>query len=489
MTLRYKFVLPINLILVLVLAASLAWEWRRQEATGMSLLRSRLGEEARFIQAASLSFGVTPRLAEFLRGFCHAIDASSSPEHQVALLDDTGKVLASAAEHARRPMDPTRLGGLGEGFWMLQDGGESFLVRVLGDSGRSVVVAESTRAVKGQVWANLTNQAGWYLGSAVLLLGAVNLVMRRAVLRPIRRLYRVARQLEQGQLGVQVDRPGSDELGALSDQFNAMSRALAEQAEDSKRELEAAHRVQSHLLPPPHFHLGCVEFAGRCIQKGPVGGDVLDVRLLAGDRVALLVADLSGHDIAAALYTAMFRAIVWREAEQAKTPGEVLARLNERLCQDLPGGHFATAFFGWFDPDTNRLHYANAGHPSAFLNPPTGCLRELESTGPLLGILPDLSDFDASVEVAPGSRLLVMTDGLTETRAPGGELLGADELAKLLVAGGTWEPKRLIEDFLARATAFRQGEPQQDDITVVLACYESPDVSDNTPNRESGGEQ
>jgi len=77
MTLRYKFVLPINLILVLVLAASLAWEWRRQEAAGMSLLRSRLGEEARFIQAASHSFGVTPRLAEFLRGFCHAIDASS----------------------------------------------------------------------------------------------------------------------------------------------------------------------------------------------------------------------------------------------------------------------------------------------------------------------------------------------------------------------------------------------------------------------------
>jgi hypothetical protein len=113
MTLRYKFVVPINLILLLILAASLAWEWRRQEATGLALLRARLGEEARFVQAASRSFGDTPSFADFLRRFCHAIDASSSPEHQVALLDETGQVLASAAEHARRPMDPSQLAALG----------------------------------------------------------------------------------------------------------------------------------------------------------------------------------------------------------------------------------------------------------------------------------------------------------------------------------------------------------------------------------------
>jgi phosphoserine phosphatase RsbU/P len=472
MTLHYKFVVPINLILVLILAASLAWEWRRQQDAWLSLLRSRLGEEARFVQAASRSFGDPPRLAEYLQAFCHAVDASSSPEHQIALLDGTGNVLASAAEHARRPMDPTRLGALGEGFWMRQNGGESFLVRVSKDAEQSVVVAESTRMMNAQVWANLKNQAGWYLGSAVLLLGAVNVVMRRAVIRPIRRLSRAAHQLEQGQLGVQVNGSGSDELGALSDRFDAMSLALAEQAENDKRELAAAHRVQSHLLPPPRFRVGCLEVASRCIQRGPVGGDVLDVRLLTGDRVAILVADLSGHDIAAALYTAMLRAIVWQEAAQAKTPGEALVRLNERLHEDLPEGHFATAFFGWFNPHTNRLHYANAGHPSAFLKPPTGHAQELESTGPLLGVLPDLSDFDASVEVAPGSRLLVMTDGLTENRAPGGKLFGADELVNLLVAAGATEPSRIVEEMLARAAEFRQGEPQQDDVTVLLARYD-----------------
>jgi serine phosphatase RsbU (regulator of sigma subunit) len=474
MTLRYKFVLPINLILLLVLAISLGWEWRRQQAMGLALLRARLGEEARFVQAAGRSFGVTPSFGDFLRRFCHAIDGSSSPEHQVALLDETTQVLASAAEHARRPMDPAQLAALGEGAWMREDGGESLLVRVSKDSGRSVVVAESTRAMNAQVWANLKSQAGWYVGAAVLLLGAVNLVMGRAVLRPVRRLDRAAHQLEAGQLGVQVEGSGNDELGSLTEQFNVMSRALAEQAQNSKRELEAAHRVQSHLLPPPHFHLGCLEVAGQCLQKGAVGGDVLDVRLLAGDRVAILVADMSGHDIAAALHTAMLRAIVWREAEHAKTPGEVLARLNAVLCRDLPEGHFATAFFGWFDPHANRLRFANAGHPSAFLKPPTGHPRELESTGPLLGIVPDLSDsdFDASVEAAPGSWLLLMTDGLTETRDPGGKFLGVDEPVRLVVGDGASEPSRTIQEILARAVEFRKGEPQQDDVTVLLARYD-----------------
>jgi sigma-B regulation protein RsbU (phosphoserine phosphatase) len=180
----------------------------------------------------------------------------------------------------------------------------------------------------------------------------------------------------------------------------------------------------------------------------------------------------------------MLRAIVWREAEQAKTPGEVLARLNEQLCRDLPGGRFATAFFGWFDPHANRLHYANAGHPSALLQTPAECLVELASTGPILGLMPELSDFDASAELKPGSRLLVITDGLTETRAPGGDLFGTVQLINLLVGDGTSEPNRLVEEILARGAAFRQGEPQQDDLTVLLACYKSPDLSGDAHTRE-----
>ena len=471
MTLRYKFVLPVNVILVLVLGASLVWEWRRQESTGLALLRARLDEEARFVQAAYRSFGVTPRFAGFLRAFCHASDAAASPEHQVALVDAEGDVVASAAMHARRPLDPSRLAGLGEGFWSRREGDESYLIRVSTDAGRRVVVAESTRAVRSRLWTNLGNQAGWYLGSGVLLLGVVNVVMRRAVLRPIRRLSRAVRELEQGRLGVQVDASNGDELGALGRRFNAMSRALAELVEADRRELETARRVQAHLVPPPELRLGCLEVAGRCLPAGPVGGDVYDVQLLSGGRIAVLVADLSGHNVAAALHTAMVRAIVWREAEQATSPGEVLDRLNDRLCRDLPEEHFATAFFGWFDPSSGHLHYANAGHPPAYLQPPGGPSRELEPTGPLLGILPEASYGSTAVEVGPGCRLFVYTDGLTETEDGSGVLWGTDELLALLGPDEPATPSDVVEQILDRAAGFRRQRSQQDDLTVVLAEY------------------
>ena len=467
MTLGYKFVLPVNLVLVLVLAALLGWEWRRQEASGLALLQTRLDEEARFVLAAHQSLGASPRFESFLRAFCHASDIAASPEHQVALLDREGEVLASAAEHARRPMDPAGLAAAGDGFHPRRVGGESFLVRVLDDGGERVVVAESTRAVRERVRTNLKRLAAWHFGGAVLLLGAINFVMRRAVLRPIRSIGRAVRELERGRLGVEVASPTNDELGALARRFNTMSRALADQAEANRREMEAARNVQSGLLPPEIVQLGGLEIAGRCVQAGPVGGDVYDVRLLADGRVGLLVADLSGHNVAAALHTAMVRAIVWREAEQASSPGEVLSRLNNQLHRNLPEEQFATVFFGWFDPDTGRLRYANAGHPPALATSPSRGRRELGPTMPLLGVLPDLPGASDALETEPGLRLLVFSDGLSEIADPAGNLWGDGEFPALLNA--IEDPERLVSHVLERAEAFRGGAPQQDDVTIVLA--------------------
>jgi sigma-B regulation protein RsbU (phosphoserine phosphatase) len=335
-----------------------------------------------------------------------------------------------------------------------------------------VVVAESTDAVRQRVRATLWSHALWYLGLGGMLLVAVNVVMRRAVLRPIRRLGRAVSQMERGRLGVQVDLPDGDELGSLARRFNAMSRALAEHAEADRRQMETARRVQAHQLPPPHVKLGCLEVAGRCLPAGPVGGDLFDIQPLAGGRIGVLVADLSGHDVAAALHTALVRSIVWREAERSSSPGEVLARLNAELLRDLPEEHFATAFFGWFDPLLGRFDYANAGHPPARLRAPEGRMLELGPTSPLLGILPDISEVGVSVAVEPGARLLVFTDGLTELMDPGGAQWGDAEAIGLLEAAIVEPPLQLLEYVLDRATGFRRGGPQGDDLTIVVAHYD-----------------
>jgi serine phosphatase RsbU (regulator of sigma subunit) len=473
-TLRYKFVLPINLILLFILGTSLAWEWWRLERLELSLLRTRLDEEARFVHAAAGALGLSAKPGDFLQDFCDATDPTASPEHQVTVVGPGGEVVASAAAHVHQPIDPAGLASLPVGSWSRRRGDESYLIRVSDEKGRRVIVAESTRMLRQRVRSALLSHAAWILGLGVLLFLAVNTVMRRAVLRPIRVLHRAALQLEQGQLGIQVDWRGNDELGALSDGFNAMSRTLAEQVENTKRELASAHRVQSHSLPPTRFELGSVIIGGRCIQRGPVGGDVYDARPLPGNQVAILVADLSGHDVSAALNTAMLRAIVWREAEQASSPGEVLARLNEQLCRDLPAEHFASAVFLWFDPSARKLLYASAGHPTSYFQSLVSPLQELESSGPVLGLIPGAGYPTLQLEVNSGSRLCVYTDGVTEGRNPEGRFWGTRELVALLELGAQEDPSRVVDRILESLARFRGQRSQEDDVTVVVASFSPP---------------
>jgi sigma-B regulation protein RsbU (phosphoserine phosphatase) len=470
--LRYKFVLPINAILLSVLAASLAWEWRRLERAELAVLRARLDEEARFIRAAYRTFGVSDRFATFLNGFCHAVNAEVSPDHQVAVLNRDGVVVAAAAEHAPRPLDLAPLAALGDGFWGRRVAGEPHLIRVADQGDRLVVVAESLRALRARVGAALWSHAGWYVGSGLLLMAAVNLIIRRTVLRPTEQLSRAARLLEEGRLGTQVQIATEDELGRLGRRFNAMSQALADEAESNRRELEAARQVQSQLLPPRALRLGCLDVAGVCIPRGPVGGDVYDVRLLPGDRVGVLVADVSGHNVAAALHTALVRAVVWREAEQADSPGEVLARVNGQLCRDLAGEQFASAFFGWFDPRSGCFRCANSGHPSAYLRSPSGEVHELANSGPVLAIVPGAEFESVTLPVEPNALLLAFTDGVVETRDPQGALLGTDELVAGLRTDGRSAPSRSLDRILDRIAAFRDGRPQEDDVTIMIVRYD-----------------
>ncbi len=477
MSLRFKFVLPINLIIVAVLGASLAWEWRRSRDEELGERRMRLDEEVRFIGAAYREFGPSPRFGAFLEEFCRAADPVASPGQQVAVLEGGTVVAAAAGPRVRQRLDPTRLASLEPGFWTRSGKGGPFLVRVTDDGGRQVIMAESIRPVHGLVMVNIWDRLGWGLGLGALLLVSVNTVMSRTVLRPIGRLAGAVRQLERGQHGVQVDMVNGDELGTLGRRFNAMSMVIAEYVEANQRELETARRVQSHLLPPHRFRIGCLEVAGRCLPMGPVGGDVFDVQPLMGDRIGIFVADLSGHNVAAALHTAMVRAIAWREAEGARTPGEVLARLNDRLCRDLPEEQFATAFFGWFEGGSGRFRYANAGHPAAFLVSRDGSMSELSTTAPLLGILPEFPEESATVELEPGARLLVYTDGITEASDPHGALWGTDELVELIRAAGPATDSELVGGILERLAAFRGGQSQQDDVTIVLARYEPGSAS------------
>jgi serine phosphatase RsbU (regulator of sigma subunit) len=135
----------------------------------------------------------------------------------------------------------------------------------------------------------------------------------------------------------------------------------------------------------------------------------------------------------------------------------------------LPEEHLASAVLAWFDPAAGRLYYANAGHPTSFLSSPDSPRTDLESGGPVLGLIPGAEHPYVVLDVVPGSRLLVCTDGVTEARDQEGRLWGADELVAILESSRLDDLSRVAERIVERLEQRRGARAQEDDVTFALA--------------------
>ncbi len=468
MRLSRKIIVPIHLILSLVLGASLYWEWRKLVGMEHAVLAARLEGEARMLRSVDLALqsstdgSPSDTFALFVQAQLHP----AHPSHRLFLVDRPGwlRDIASGERLQVAGIPPD-----GES-WALELGTGSYLARSFRCQSGRLVLAASTDAIDGNVRSALIELAGWYLVLGLALMISVDAVLRKVVLRPLEKLSTAVKGLGLGQYGIGVDAEGGDELALLGRDFNTMSTTLAERVEADRVQMEIASRVQGASTPPPRLEIGRIEVAGRCIQAGPVGGDVFDVLELPDGTTGLLVADISGHNIAAALHTALVRAAVRTLAVREDQPGEILATLNRVLYQDLPEEHFASAFYALFDPQSGKLCYSNAGHPPALLLDARGNLVELDPRGPLLGIFSEFEYESIEVSVFPGTRLLVFSDGLIEDQGADGRILGAEVIASAFRNSATSDTLATIDHILAIAESHRAGNSQQDDITIALCA-------------------
>lgn len=243
---------------------------------------------------------------------------------------------------------------------------------------------------------------------------------------------------------------------------------LARDAE-LRQHLRAAGRLQARLILPrtppnwPETRWG-VHYA----PLDHLGGDYYDLAVLGPDRLGILIADASGHGVAAGMVAIMSRIAFAEAAGQTDRPGDVLAVMNRRL-QGLADERFVTAFYGVFDRRTRVLTYANAGHPYPLrYSPHTGAVEPLTAQGFLLGIMPDEVYRERSIELEPGDRLCFYTDGLIEARNEIGETFGTDRLRASLTAHGAEPADRLTEAVLTSQREFRGPHPLSDDVTLVM---------------------
>lgn len=248
-----------------------------------------------------------------------------------------------------------------------------------------------------------------------------------------------------------------------------MVRQQQQQVRERERieqELRTARSIQMTFLPKEVPSLPGWQLAPYYRPAREVGGDFYDFLAFEDGYLGLTIGDVTGKGVPAALVMATVHTILRTVVQNTRSPGEVLARANELLIEEIPAGMFVTCFYALLDPRSGRLLYANAGHEVPYVRSDT-CVVELLATGMPLGMLPGTSYEELEAALSPGESALFYSDGLVEAHNPGREMFGLARLRSLL-AGGASEtsPIDLMLGELQNFTG--ESWEQEDDITLLV---------------------
>ena len=253
-------------------------------------------------------------------------------------------------------------------------------------------------------------------------------------------------------------------------QIEASYRVLRER-DALERELSVAREVQRELLPREAPRVAGLELAGVCRPAIAVGGDYYDYLQRGDGCLGLVIVDVSGKGVPAALLMASLQASVRSQFPAAATPGRLNAGLNEALVRSSSTARYATAFIATFDPATRRLSYSNAGHLPALLVRQEQTVH-CDEGGVPIGLFDGVTYETATRTLAPGDLLALFTDGVTEAPGPDGEEFGSARLADLLKAHRTRPLDAVIRTVLDALLAWTGPADAHDDVTLVLARVE-----------------
>lgn len=254
--------------------------------------------------------------------------------------------------------------------------------------------------------------------------------------------------------------------------LEAQRRAAAAKQEAERRvaqEIEIAKQVQARLFPQTQPAMKSLEYAGFCLQARQVGGDYYDFLDLGQERLGLVIGDVAGKGIAAALLMANLQANVRSQCAIALgQPERLLRSVNQLFCENTPDGSFATLLFAEYDDQAGRLRYANCGHLPSLLLHNDGTMERLEATCTVLGVF---KNWDCVIEerrLLPGDTLALYTDGITESFNADREEFGEERLVEALRRHAAKSPRAALGSVVEEVRQFTPYE-QHDDITLIVA--------------------
>jgi sigma-B regulation protein RsbU (phosphoserine phosphatase) len=312
----------------------------------------------------------------------------------------------------------------------------------------------------------------------------MGLALARSITGAIHELFAGTERVRQGDFGHRIPVLANDQLGELANSFNQMTGSIEDllrQAAEKKRleeEMRLAREIQMSLLPRGPLLVPGLTISALCVPAREVGGDYYDVLELPDGRYGVLIADVSGKGMSAALYMAELKGLILSLSQIHLSPRDLLISANRLISMHLDSRSFITMTYAVIDPAAGVMTYARAGH-TPMLHLPAGNgsgsrASILAPDGLVLGLRIDDGErfssllAEVTLRILPGDLLVLFTDGISEAMNEHADCFGETQLAELVEEHGHLPIAELRERILREITAFVGGAPQHDDMTMIL---------------------
>lgn len=487
-TIRFQLLLAVNVTLGVALTGLLLWQYEREMEEVVTEKHSGLNDEAIAIHAAVrhlIQDHGTPDVQSYINCVCQQMRKSTSPEHHI-IVRLNGKIIQT------KPHSPKTAGILSEidstvteGKRWIDFGKLELIVGHHTDDNISVFVSENLKNVRHAIRRKVLIQLA-ILGTLGLLAACVvNVVLLQIIGAPLNQLLKTVEKISSGDLEAEAPTFKSYEMNQLSMAINSLSQTLNENDRERRHQMEKAKKIQQHLLPNgiqiPSLVTACV-----FEPADTVAGDYYDFLPLEDGSWLICVADVIGHGVPAAMGAAMLKSLLMAASELPPyDPANLLQEVNQRFAAAMLPGNFASMFLARWKPDTNEFSWASAGHLPGIMLEKSGCLDSLESTGMLMGLDAGTDWEQRSTFLSTGDRILLFSDGVTETRSPNGELFGQERLTAWFSRCSVLSLQSTVMRIIEILIEWRGESVLSDDLTLVILQCVSSDNGTSTIETDS----
>jgi sigma-B regulation protein RsbU (phosphoserine phosphatase) len=342
--------------------------------------------------------------------------------------------------------------------------------------------AEATSHIKNAIFLLLG-----LFGAAVTIALGISYWLSHRIVKPIRKLTDEVSSMKGDDLDFEWELDTGDETQTLADSFKSLTHRMKDYISDIETitaereristELSVANRIQAAMLPtifPPFPDREEFDIYAVMDPAREVGGDFYDFFLIDEDHLGLVIADVSGKGVPAALFMMASKIILQSHAMLGQSPGEILTNTNEAICSNNDEQMFVTVWAGVLEISTGLLKCANAGHEYPAVKRPDGSFELIKDDHNLvIGAIPGRKYSEYELRLEPGSKLFVYTDGLPEAMGgeEGKEMFGTERMLNVLNEEPSADPEGILELVRTRLSEFVKDAEQFDDLTMLCMEY------------------